>query len=54
MKCNRGTCKGHMQAKGYGEGAYYSCIICGNLVWKYNVKRETGEDLCKMRSAAKD
>lgn len=33
MRCNRGSCKGPMDTKGYGRDIYYSCVICGHLIY---------------------
>lgn len=53
-RCNRGTCKGLMQERGFGKDRYYVCCICGHLRYAHpNDQRqyEEAEELCKMRNA---
>lgn len=33
MRCRRNNCGGPMQIRGYGRDRYYSCPICGELVY---------------------
>ena len=44
-----------MYEKGYGRDKYFSCIICGHLVWVNPVTQQHFEEVqnqCKMRIAA--
>lgn len=33
MRCKRNNCNGPMQLRGYGKDRYYSCILCGNMIY---------------------
>ena len=34
MQCNRKNCKTPMQLKGFGRDKYYTCVVCGHLVYQ--------------------
>ena len=54
MRCNRGTCKGPMDLKGYGRDKYWSCVICGHLIYENKASQlqlEQGRELWKNISA---
>lgn len=54
-RCNRGTCKGLMQDRGYGKDRYQTCCICGHLRYVHPIDQKQfteAQELCKMRDAA--
>lgn len=54
MRCNRGTCKGPMDLKGYGRDKYWPCVICGHLIYENKASQlqlEQGRELWKNISA---
>jgi len=56
MRCDRKGCKGLLQERGYGDGKYMTCLICGNLI--FNSKgiqtnyEEARKSQCKNTGAA--
>lgn len=43
MRCERNRCNGPMALKGYGRDRYYSCVLCGNLIYQNPSIQEEAE-----------